>query len=66
VSGELLTVVLVAGGAAAASVAGGLIALWRTPTTFYTSLALGFAGGSLLGTIGFEMVPQALGLSRAP
>lgn len=59
-SGELLTVILVAGPAAAASLLGGLIALWRTPTTFYMSLALGFAAGSLIGTICFEMLPQAI------
>jgi hypothetical protein len=34
--GDLLTVVLIAG-AAAASVAGGLIALWRKPTSFTPS-----------------------------
>jgi ZIP family zinc transporter len=62
VPGELLTVVLVAGAAAAASVVGGLIALWRAPTTFFTSVALGFASGALLAAISFEMIPQALKL----
>ena len=57
---------LVIGTAAAAAVAsplGGLIALWCRPTTLLMSLALGFASGVLLATIGFEMLPQALELS---
>jgi zinc transporter, ZIP family len=46
--------------AALASPLGGLIALWVRPTTFFMSLALGFASGVLLATISLEMVPQAL------
>jgi zinc transporter, ZIP family len=49
--------------AALASPLGGLIALWRKPTTLFVSLALGFASGVLLATISFEMVPKALELS---
>jgi ZIP family zinc transporter len=49
--------------AAIASPIGGMIALWRKPTSLFMSLALGFASGVLLGTIGFEMMPQALELS---
>ena len=49
--------------AALASPIGGLIALWRKPTTLFMSLALGFASGVLLATISFEMVPKALELS---
>lgn len=49
--------------AALASPLGGLISLWRMPTTLFMSLALGFAGGVLLGTISFEMMPKALELS---
>jgi ZIP family zinc transporter len=52
--------------AALASPLGGLIALWRQPTTLFMSLALGFASGVLLATISFEMVPQALELSSLP
>jgi ZIP family zinc transporter len=52
--------------AALASPVGGLIALWRQPTTLFMSLALGFAGGVLLATISFEMVPKALELSSLP
>jgi ZIP family zinc transporter len=46
--------------AALASPLGGLISLWLAPTTFFMSLALGFASGVLLATISLEMVPQAL------
>ena len=59
----LLTIAVVAGSAALASVLGGLVALWRRPTTLFMSIALGFAGGVLLATIAFEMVPQALELA---
>jgi ZIP family zinc transporter len=53
----------VAVAAALASSLGGLISLWRKPTTFFMSLALGFASGVLLATISFEMAPKALELS---
>jgi ZIP family zinc transporter len=46
--------------AAIASPLGGLVALLRTPTTLFMSIALGFASGVLLGTISFEMIPNAL------
>ncbi|MGQ0560606.1 MAG: ZIP family metal transporter [Gemmatimonadota bacterium] len=55
-------VALIAGAAAAASLAGGVVALWHKPTTLFMSAALGFASGSLLATIGFEMLPQARAL----
>lgn len=55
--------ILVAAAAAAASPIGGLLALWRRPTTLVMSLALGFASGVLLATISFEMVPSALEVS---
>lgn len=51
----------IAAAAALASPLGGLIALWRRPTTLFMSLALGFAGGVLIATISFEMIPQAAG-----
>lgn len=63
---DLLTILAVAGAAAVASPVGGLIALWRKPTTLFMSISLGFASGVLLATIGFEMVPQALELSSLP
>jgi zinc transporter, ZIP family len=59
---DLLVVIAIAGAAALASPAGGLIALWHTPTTLFMSLALGFASGTLLATIAFEMLPEALEL----
>lgn len=63
---SLLTILGVAGGAAAASVAGGLLSLWRPATTLFLSLALGFAGGVLLAAITFEMLPMALELCSLP
>ena len=60
---DFLTIVAIAGAAAVASPVGGLVALWTRPTTLFMSLALGFASGVLLGTIAFEMMPQALELS---
>jgi ZIP family zinc transporter len=56
----VLTVLFIAGSAAVASVLGGLASLWRTPTTLFMSVALGFASGVLLATISFEMIPKAL------
>ena len=54
---------IIAGAAAAASVAGGLIALVRAPNSFFMSLAFGFASGVLLGAVTLEMLPQALDLA---
>ncbi len=59
---SLLTILLIAGGAAIASVAGGALSLWRQSTTLFMSIALGFASGVLLATISFEMLPKALQL----
>jgi ZIP family zinc transporter len=57
---DLWIIVAVAGAAGIASPLGGLVAIWRQPTTLLMSLALGFAGGTLLGTIAFKMVPEAV------
>lgn len=65
-SNDLLTVVLIAGSAALASLAGGLIALWRKPTTLFMSIALGFASGALFATISFEMLPRSLEMGSLP
>jgi ZIP family zinc transporter len=59
----MLTVLGIAGGAAAASVIGGLIALVRRPSSLFMSIVFGFASGVLIGTVSLEMVPQALELS---
>jgi ZIP family zinc transporter len=56
---DLLKVLLVAGAAALGSLAGGAIALLVRATSLVLSLAVGFAGGVLLGAISFEMVPRA-------
>jgi ZIP family zinc transporter len=58
VTGFLL-VVAVAGTAALASFAGGLVGGWRRPSTLLSSVALGLAGGVLLGAVLFEMLPRA-------
>src|SRR5215207_4259977 len=63
VSENYLLILAVAGLAAVASPIGGLLALWHKPSSLFMSLALGFAGGVLMGTISFEMIPQALSLS---
>ena len=63
---EFLLILAVAASAAVASPVGGLLALWRRPTTFAMALALGFASGVLLATISFEMLPAALELSSLP
>ena len=62
--GDGITILALAGAAALASPVGGLIALWKKPTTLFMSLALGFASGVLLATICFSMLPQALELGR--
>lgn len=62
-SPSLLTVVAIAGGAALASLAGGVVAMLHRPSTLFMSIALGFASGVLLATIAFEMMPQALSSS---
>jgi ZIP family zinc transporter len=59
----VLTVLLISGAAAAASVVGGLIALSRPATTLFMSTAFGFASGVLLGAVTLEMLPQALALA---
>lgn len=61
-SSELATLLGISTAAAIASVAGGLVALWRRPTTFFMSCALGFASGVLIGAISFEMMPNAVDL----
>jgi ZIP family zinc transporter len=57
------TILAIAGGAALASVLGGLLALVRKPTSLAMSIAFGFASGVLIATVTLEMVPQALELT---
>jgi zinc transporter, ZIP family len=66
VSSDLIMILAVAGAAAIGSPIGGLIALWRKPTSLFMSLALGFASGVLLAAISFEMLPQSLELASLP
>lgn len=49
-----------AGGAAIASLGGGALSLVVRTGSLALSLAVGFAGGVLLGTIAFEMTPKAV------
>ncbi len=63
---DFLTIAAIAGTAALASPAGGVIALWTRPSTLFLSVAVGFASGVLLGTICFGMLPQALELGSLP
>lgn len=58
--GSFLTVFGVALVAALASPLGGLLAIWLRPSSLLLSLAVGLAGGVLLGTFAFEMLPQAM------
>lgn len=58
--GDFPTIIAIAVAAALASPLGGLVALWRRPTSLFMSPALGFASGVLLATIAFEMMPKAL------
>lgn len=51
--------VAIAAVGALASVFGGLIALWKKPTSLTLSISVGFAAGVLLGTFAFEMLPAA-------
>jgi zinc transporter, ZIP family len=57
------TVVLVAGGAALASILGGLVAVLRPPGSLTMSIVFGFASGALIGAVTLEMVPEALALA---
>lgn len=54
-----MTVVGLAGAGALASLLGGAATLLKRPTTLFLSIAVGFAGGVLLGTFAFEMLPKA-------
>jgi zinc transporter, ZIP family len=53
----------VAGGAALCSPLGGVIAVIVPPSTMLLSIAVGMAGGILLGTLSFEMLPKAIAQS---
>jgi ZIP family zinc transporter len=61
--GQFLIVFSVALAAALASPLGGAIAIFVRPSSLFLSIAVGLAGGVLLGTFAFEMLPKALKLS---
>jgi ZIP family zinc transporter len=54
--------VLIAGVAAGASMLGGVLALVHRTSTLAMSVAFGFAGGALIGTLTLQMIPHALQL----
>jgi ZIP family zinc transporter len=60
---ELIALVLLAGLPALSSLGGGLFALVRRPSTLIASIIFGFAGGALLGTVTFEMLPRGVELA---
>ena len=64
--GSLLLILGVALAAALASPLGGLLAIWLRPSSLLLSLAVGLAGGVLLGTFAFEMIPTALEMVALP
>ena len=57
---SFLIVFIVALVASLASPLGGLLAMWLRPSSLLLSTAVGLAGGVLLGTFAFEMLPKAL------
>jgi zinc transporter, ZIP family len=59
----MIEMLLPVGLAAAAAVLGTALPLWRKPSTLVSSVALGFAAGVMIGTVSFEMVPEALQLA---
>ena len=52
--------------AALASPIGGALSIWLRPSSLLLSIAVGLAGGALLGTFAFEMMPKALEMASIP
>lgn len=63
---EFATLLAIAAAGALASPIGGALALCRRPTTLALSIAVGFAGGALLGAFAFEMLPRAAEIASLP
>lgn len=63
--GQFMLVLAVAALAAVASPLGGVVAIWLKPSTLLLSICVGFAGGVLLGTFAFEMMPKAQEMSSS-
>jgi ZIP family zinc transporter len=66
VDGSFMIVFAVALAVALASPLGGALAIWLKPTSLLLSIAVGLAGGVLLGTFAFEMMPKALQMVGLP
>lgn len=64
--GQFLMIAGMAAAAGIASLAGGVVAARRPPSTLFSSISLGLAGGALLGAISFEMLPRARELAGLP
>ncbi len=64
--GQFLIVFAVALAAALASPLGGAVTIFMRPSSLFLSIAVGLAGGVLLGTFAFEMLPKALEQSSLP
>jgi hypothetical protein len=47
-SDDVFTIMAIAAAAGFASPAGGLVALWRAPTSLFMSVSLGFASGVVI------------------
>lgn len=62
--GDFIIVLAIAAAAGLASPFGGYLAFVSKPHSLMLSVAVGFAGGVLLGTFAFEMMPEAI--SRLP
>ncbi len=45
---------------------GGVLAMWLRPSSLLLSISVGLAGGVLLGTFAFEMIPTALEMVALP
>lgn len=58
--GDFLIVLVIAAAAGLASPLGGYLAFVIKPRSLMLSVAVGFAGGVLLGTFAFEMMPEAI------
>jgi ZIP family zinc transporter len=63
---QFAIILAVAGAAALFSPAGGLVAILVRPNSLFLSIAVGLAGGVLLGTFSFEMMPKATELADLP
>jgi ZIP family zinc transporter len=63
VTADLGNLLVFAGIPALASLVGGVLALLYRPSTLIASIIFGFAGGGLIGTVAFEMLPRGVELT---